>query len=195
MAYVTLNDVKLYRGIATTTTSDDALLTVLIGRAEKQIDNYCHRTFQAPSTAAVHYYDAICDVSDDRRTLYLDDDLASITTIVNGDGKTITSTAYVPEPRNATPYHAIRLTRNAYGLWTWEDTPEDAITVTGRWGYATTAPDDIKQATIRLVSYLYAQKDASVFDVTAMPDMGVMTVPQGMPRDVREILEPYRKLR
>ena len=195
MAYVTLAEVKLYRGSATATTSDDTLLTALIGRAEKQIDHYCHRTFLAPTTAAAHYFDAIRDVSDDRRTLYLDEDLASITSIVNGDGKTITSTAYVPEPRNAAPYHAIRLTWNAYGLWTWEDTPEDAITVTGRWGYATSAPDDIKQATIRLVSYQYAQKDASVFDITAMPDAGVMTVPQGMPRDVKEILDPYKKLR
>ena len=195
MAYVSLAEVKLYRGIPTATTSDDALLTTLISRSEKQIDNYCHRTFLAPTTAATRYYDALRDVSDDRRTLYLDEDLASITTIVNGDGKTLTSTAYVPEPRNGTPYHAIRLRLSSYGLWTWEDEPEDAITVSGRWGYATSAPDDIKQATIRLVSYQYAQKDANVFDVTAMPEMGVMTVPQGMPRDVREILDPYRKLR
>ena len=78
MAYVTLTELKLYRGIANTNANDDALLTSLIGRAEQQIDNYCHRTFLAPTTAATRYYDALRDVSDDRRTLYLDEDLASI---------------------------------------------------------------------------------------------------------------------
>jgi len=193
--YATLAEVKLYRGVATTHTSDDALLTALITRAVQQIDRHCDRTFSAPTTAETHYFDAVRDVSDDRRTLYLDDDLAEIETVVNGDGKTITNTAYVPEPRNRRPYHAIRLTWDAYGLWTWTTRPEDAIKITGKWAYSTAAPADIKHATIRLAAYMYAQKDSNVYDVTAMPDAGVMTVPQGMPRDVKLILDDYKKLR
>jgi hypothetical protein len=48
---------------------------------------------------------------------------------------------------------------------------------------------------VRLVAYMYAQKDASIFDVTAYPDAGVLMVPQGMPRDVRETLDRYTRLR
>ena len=194
--YATLAEVKLYRGIPTATTTDDALLTALITRACKQIDNHCHRIFVAPTTASTHYFDAIRDISDDQRTLYLDADLATIVTITNNNETStgLASTHYTTEPRNVTPYHAIRLTWRADELWTWSDAPEDAITVNGRWGYATTVPDDIKHATIRLANYLYSQKDAAVFDITALPEQGVITVPQGMPRDVQVILDPYRRL-
>ena len=38
---------------------------------------------------------------------------------------------------------------------------------------------------------MYRQKDASVFDTTAIPDQGVIVSPQGIPRDVRLMLDPY----
>jgi hypothetical protein len=195
MVYVTSTAFKQYRGITSTSTAGDALIVVLIARAQAQVERYCDRVLQAPSTAATRYYDALLDVSDDRRTLYLDDDLCAITTITNGDGETVPTTHYVPEPRHRTPYRSIRLTALADDNWTYTNAPEDAIQVLGRWGYATTAPVDVQQATIRLAAYMYAQKDASTFDVTAFPDAGVMTVPQGMPKDVRELLEPCKRVR
>jgi len=193
MGYVTTTAFKQYRGV--TKTSDDVLIGDLIDRATAQIETYTARVFAAPTTAATHYFDAVRDTSDDRKTLYLDDDLATIVTILNGDDETVASTHYVPVPRHETPYWAIRLTGLADSLWTYTDAPEDAIEVNGRWGYSANVPEDIQHATIRLAAYLYAQKDASVFDVTMMPGQGVMTVPQGIPRDVREILEPYKKIR
>jgi len=192
--YVTVAQVKLYRGIGVSEQDDDGLLAQLVDRAERQIDRFCGRVFRAPTTAATRYFDAERDTSDDRRTLYLDEDLVVIGTMYNA-GALVPSTHYVPEPRNETPYRSIRLNYLADDLWTWQTSPEDAISVTGRWGYSTAAPADVQQATVRLAAYMYAQKDASTFDVTAMPDMGMMTIPQGMPRDVRELLEPYRKLR
>ena len=191
--YVSIPQFKNYRGI--TSTKEDVLIGDLLERAQAQVESYCDRTFAAPSTAATRYYDAVRDVSDDKRTLYLDADLASITTITNGDGTAVATTHYVPEPRNATPYRSIRLTTLADDNWTYTAAPEDAIRVLGRWGYATAAPADVQQATIRLAAYMYAQKDASTFDVTMMGDWGAMTVPQGMPKDVRELLEPFRRLR
>jgi hypothetical protein len=195
VGYITTTAFKQYRGITGTSTAGDALIVALIARAQAQVERYTGRVFQAPTTAATHWFDAVRDVSDDRRTLYLDDDLCAITTITNGDGDTVATTHYVPEPRHNAPYRSIRLTALADAHWTYDDAPEDAITVLGRWGYATTAPEDVQQATIRLAAYMYAQKDASTFDVTVMGDWGAMTVPQGMPKDVREILEPYRRLR
>ena len=193
MAYITLATLKTYRGV--TKTSEDALLGDCITRAEAQIDSYTGRCFAAPTTAATHYLDAVRDVSDDKRTLYLDDDLYSVTAVINGDGETVNSTAYVTEPRHDTPYRSLRMKSGASTYWTYDDNQEDAIQVGGRWGYSATPPADIQQATIRLASYIYAQKDAAVFDVTAMPDMGMMIIPQGLPRDVKEILDPYRRLR
>jgi len=191
--YVTIPQFKNYRGI--TSTKEDVLIGDLLERAQSQVETYCGRVFVAPTTASTHYFDAIRDTSDDLRTLYLDDDLVSITTITNGDGNTVGTTHYVTEPRHVTPYHSIRLTALADDNWTYTGAPEDAVKVYGRWGYSTSAPADVQQATIRLAAYMYAQKDASVFDVTVYPDAGVMQVPQGMPRDVRELLDSYRRLR
>jgi hypothetical protein len=192
MAYASLSDLKLYRGIGTTSTSDDVLLTALLGRAQKQVESYCGRVFEAAVTAT-RSYDAIRDTSPDRRTLYLDDDLCEVTTITNGTAVEVTK--YVTEPVNEAPYHAIRLKLSAGELFTYSSDPESAISVRGKWAYSTAAPADVVHATIRLAAYLYAQKDASVFDVTTFPDAGVMTLPQGMPRDVKIILEPYRRIR
>jgi hypothetical protein len=198
VAYASLAEVKLYRGISTATsgtsacTSDDALLTTLIGAAQAQVDAYTGRVFEA-STSSTRSYDAIEDVSADGRTLYLDADLAEVTTITNGSGDEVTE--YVTVPVNTTPYYAIKIKASADELWTYTDDAEGAISVRGKWAYSTTAPADIKQATIRMAAYLYAQKDVSTFDVTMFQDAGVMTVPQGMPRDVQEILRPYRRIR
>lgn len=192
MAYASLAELKEYRGISSSVITDDGLLGMLLTHASRQIDGYTGRTFGATATAT-RTYDAVRDVSPDKRTLYLDDDLCEVTTITNGTGNAVTK--YVTEPQNVTPYYAIRLKASAGEVFTYEDDPEDAITVRGKWGYSETPPADIRHATIRLAAYMYAQKDSSVFDTTAFPEAGVMTVPQGMPRDVREILDHYRKVR
>jgi hypothetical protein len=195
VAYASVTDVKLYRGISTLTggtgasTSDDAILTVLVAAAQKQIDSYCGRTFEAASTSE-RTFDAVTDV--DGQRLWLDADLASVSVITNGSGTAVTK--YVTEPRNVGPYYAITLKASAAESWEYTDDPEGAISVVGYWAYSTAAPADIKMAATRLAAYLYAQKDSQVFETTMFPDAGVMTVPSGMPKDVQELLRPYRRL-
>jgi len=201
MSYASLTLLKSYLGISVTT--DDTLLTNLLTRAQQAIDSHCHRTFEARTETRYYRQEAVAiedafgydithevlnPVSD---VLYLDDDLLSVTTLTNGDGTTIPSSGYWLEPRNdGPPYWYIRL-KSAYS---WEFDTDGEISVAGTWGYATTAPDDIVHAAIRLAAYYYRQKDAQVFDVTAMPDVGVVTIPQGMPADVKLVLQPYVRL-
>jgi len=192
MAYAQVADVKLYRGIATSETDDDTLIETLLDAAQSVIDGYCDRSFDY-TTTSTKYFDAVEDV--DGRRLYLDDDLAAIVTITNGDSTTVASTSYVTVPRNSPPYREIVLKSGSSVAWTYEDSHEDAITIRGRWAYGMTIPAAIQQAAIRLAAYFYAQKDAQVFDVTMYPEAGVMTVPQGIPRDVQELLRPYRRIR
>ena len=192
MAWATITTLKVYRGITSTSTSDDAILQYCCTAARAQVERYCDRTFESTSTST-HYFDAVRDV--DGRTLYLDDDLASISSVTNGDGASLTSTSYVTTPVNATPYREIRIRSGSANAWTYNTEPESAITVVGYWAYGTAAPADVEQAAIRLANYMYSQKDAGVFDVTAFPDAGAITIPQGMPRDVVELLRPYRRIR
>ena len=191
MAYAYVADVKLYRGIASTETDDDSLIEVLLDAAQSQIDAYCDRTFDVTATST-RYYDAVKDV--DGRRLFLDAECAQIVAITNGDSTTVASTSYTTVPRNETPYREIVLKSGSSVSWTYDDDPGDAISVRGRWAYGPTIPPAIGQAAVRLAAYMYAQKDAQVFETTLFPDAGVMTVPTGMPRDVQELLRPFRKL-
>ena len=189
MAYATLAQVKDYLDIGADT--DDVLLQNLIDRAEIAIETYTRRVFEAETQT--RYYER-SDLDDSGFVLLVDRDLLTITTLTNGDsGATvIPATEYWLVPRNRTPKHGIRLKMDS--TYSWEFDTDYWVSVLGTWGYSTTAPYDIVQATIRLVAYYYAQKDAQVFDVTAVPEAGIITVPQGMPRDVERMLQPYMRM-
>lgn len=187
MTYCGPSDVKTYLGI--TGTGDDGLIGSLCQRATEAIDRYTRRTFEAV-TDTTRYYDAIGNHIRGR-TLYLDTDCVSVTSVTNGDGNAISSSERTVWPRNETPFSAIRIKGTAGKYWTYDDDWEDAIVVTGRFAYSTSPPDDIIQAAIRWAAYMYRQKDSQVFDTTAIPDAGVITVPQGIPADVRMMLDPY----
>ena len=116
----------------------------------------------------------------------------SVRTLTNGDDSstTISSSYYWLWPRNATPYWAIRL-KDSQTTYSWERDAGYFISVAGTWGWSATCPDDVKHACIRYAGYLYAQKDSGVFDVTTFPESGVITTPQGIPRDVKVLLAKY----
>lgn len=194
MAYITSANLKTYLGI--TGSGDDALIAILVANAQKAVDTFCSRTFEASSNATRYF---TVGVDTKGRDLFLDEDLAAINTVTtNADAASPTSltqdTDYIALPRNITPYHTLRMLSSSDYTWDYTDDPEMGIEISGKWAYSETAPADIVQACYRLAGYYYRQKDAQVFDVTAIPDAGVITVPQGIPADVQRILMPYRKV-
>lgn len=191
MAYTTTADVKMYLGV--TTSTDDTLIAGLVAQAEAAINAATQRIFDA-STDSTHYLDAVADV--DGRTLLLRDDLASITSIVNGDGTTVTSGQYVTNPRNEAPYYSIRLLASSGVTWGYTTDPEDAIAVTGKWAYSTTAPYDIQQACTRLAAWMYRQRENRTGDDDRTIIAGNATLlPSTVPSDIRTLLAPYRRRR
>ena len=193
MAYTTAALVKSYLGI--TGTGDDTLLGLLIVQAQDAIDDYTQRTFEAASDTTRLY---TVGVDTDGRYLYLDEDLCSITTVTtNADASSPTTltdeTDFITIPRNKTPYIALEIMRGSNYTWTYTDDPELGVSIVGKFAYSTSPPANIVHATERLVGYYFRQKDSQVFDVTAIPDAGVITVPVGIPADVKKILEVYRR--
>ena len=186
--YCTNNEVKAYLGISGTT--DDALIASLITAAQVQIDTFCHRTFEAASDST-RYFNAVSDR--DGLVLWLDADLCSITTVTNGDGVAVTSSEYTTIPKNETPYNRLKLLVSAGKSWTFTTDPDDAIIIVGKWAYSVTAPADVGQACKRLAGFMYRQKDQQMFDVTVV-EGGTRVTPLAIPNDVKEALEPYRKL-
>lgn len=186
MSYTDALSLRTYKDISSS--ADDALLTDLIAAAQKMIDMHCRRTFES-DTDGTRYFDYSSEYIEGN-TLWLDEDLASITSVTNGDGVVVAANERTTTPRNSTPYAGIRLLSDSGVTWTYSDEWMDAITVVGKWAYSTTAPDDIKQACTRLAAFLYAQRDAALFDVTAI-EAGTVLTPVGIPVDVKVILKPY----
>ena len=195
MAYCTVADVKKYLDIEGA--GDDALLNDLIERALKAIDSHTRRTFEDPGADATREFAVGLDTN--RLVLLFDDDIYSITTVkTDADGtspRTIASGNYITMPRNKTPYYGIKILSSSNEYWDYTDDPEMGIEITGRWAYSVSAPDDIVQACARWAAYMYRQRDAQVFDVTAIPSAGVIEIPKGIPKDVKILLDPYVKPR
>jgi hypothetical protein len=191
MAYCGVEELKEYLGV--TGTADDAMLLTLLAAAQHTIDSYCARTFEATADT-VRTFDSQRDV--DGYTLTVDSDLCAITSIVNGDGTTISNSHYVTEPRNETPYYAIRLKTSAGKVWTStvSGDSENAITITGKWAYSTSAPSDIAHVCKRLAAYIYRQKD-NAGDLDRAVIAGNSTIlPAQIPSDIRLMLTPYKRL-
>jgi uncharacterized phiE125 gp8 family phage protein len=195
MSYCSVADVKNYLGISKP--DDDALLADLIAEAQKAIDNYTGRTFEA-SSDTTRYFDVDVDV--DGAILYFDGDLCAVTTCTtnadaSGGGTSLTKdTHYIAQPRNITPWYGFKMLSSSDYDWDYTDDAEMGIEIVGRWAYSSSAPDDIKHACKRLAAYYYRQKDAQVFDTTAMPEAGILVIPQGIPADVKIILDRYERL-
>lgn len=190
MAYADLTALKAYLKIPTSTTTDDTLITSCIARAQSIIERVTSKVYEA-SQDSTRRFDAVRDV-DGRMLLFDNQWIAAITSVTNGDGVLIPSTAYVTEPRNAGPWYGITLkTSGSDATWTFTDDPEDAIVIVGKWAYATAAPDYIVQATIRLAAYLYRQKDNATGDADRplLTGDGVTIMPQALPADVLRLIE------
>lgn len=189
MAYCTLQQIKDHLGI--TEADDDDLLTALIANAQSIIDGFCHRSFEATADTT-RTFDAVTDVWGD--TLLFDEDLASITSVTNGDSTTVTASQYVTEPRNRTPYYGITIRSDADVVWTYTDYHENAISIVGRWAYSSTAPSDINYYCKYLAAWLYRQKDTTAdIDRPLLAGDGTVVLPQQLPAVVVAGLATYRR--
>jgi len=187
VAYISLAEAKAYLDVAALT--DDALISDLIDEAQAWLEQETGRVFEAATES--RYYDATLDAENGE--LWLDKDLWSVTSITSNDGTTYTTSDYVLHPVNDRPYYMIKIRSDSTRAWDYDDYPEKAITVTGRWGYSSSAPVDVQLAIKELVSYLYHERSSHTFDVQVMPGEGVMVVPQGFPRRALRTVQRYRR--
>jgi len=195
MAYCTTALVKTYLGI--TGSADDTLIGTLVVRAQAMIDKYCDRTFEA-SANTTNYFDAIRNTN--RMVLLFSEGLelaTTPTTVVNGDLATlVVNTDFVTMPTNKPPFYGLRILPSVSSQWieTSAGNSERAVQVTGKWAYSETAPDDIVAVTVRLVSFLYRQRDQSgELDRPVSVADGMILLPGRLPADIASILQPYRR--
>ena len=167
---------------------DDELLEDALEDGAAYIESWTGKIFE--TVAETRYYR---QASVNGLMLYLDQDLISVTTLLEGDTDqtSIPSTEYWLQPRNeGPPYRRIEIKADSEYSWNWAT--DGWIEVTGSWGFCADAPNDIRRAALILAAYLYRQKDSQVWDVVAVPSEGTVTIPQGVPATVKRILAKYQ---
>lgn len=189
MTYPTASDLGRYLGIDNQADAD--LITLFRAAAIDYIEgpDGAQRIYEAAADAT-RVFDAVRDV--DGQMLILDHDLISVTTLTNGDGVTISASAYTLEgiggERNQAPYRRIRLKTSSALTWRYTTDPEGAISLLGRWGYSTTAPARIAEICRELVAWQYRRranaKDGSG-DRPMLTGDGVTILPSSVPSHIR----------
>lgn len=192
-AYATLNELKAATRIADNV--DDSLLEMAIESASRAIDSYTNRNFYSSGTATRYYAPQnsyICETDDIIS-------LSSLTTLDADDNYTVTWAAkdYQLEPLNgfvdgfSVPYTRIR----AIDDYVFETLGGQAtVKVVGVFGYATTVPMSIKQATIIQASRIYKRLD-SPLGVAGFGDIGVVRVGTKLDPDVAQLVDSFRRIR
>jgi hypothetical protein len=189
--YVTLEEYKLFADIDSTDTDDDAAIESIIEGVSRYIDLKTQRTFYARTETRKYSLP-----SDGGRELELDDDLLTITELLNGDDVEIEATDYNLLPINETPKSAIRLKQTSTIFWALDSdgNSEFVIDVAGTWGYMDPHTDDIREAclmtTQSFVKRRFGKNMSGIAKVTAM---GVVITPQDVPSSAADIINIYKK--
>lgn len=199
--YATLAQVK--SALRITDSVDDALIELAIESASRLIDSYCARVFynlgsQARFFAATDPY--FCPI----------DDCQSITEVAtaltsNGNYDTVWANPtsnqnngdYQVEPLNASyPTDGISAPiTGVRALWRYLFPTiggNALVRITGTWGWAS-VPTAITQACVIQAARIFKRND-SPLGVAGFGDLGVMRVSTNLDPDVRQLVEPYRRV-
>lgn len=189
MSYTTAADIAAYGNLGTPDAALTTLLTSIAAEVTQAINALCDRTFAADSDTAQAYYLDETDYDEHGRPrLWLGQDLAALTSIVNSNNEDVTANARLV-PSRTKPAHSLLLTNNA----TWGDNEDIAIVVTGRWAYSLTPPADVKRAAELWALHLYRLSDLKV-NVTV--NVAGVAIRQGnRPDEVTRLLQQYMRLR
>lgn len=185
-AYCTANDVAVALNIAGT--QDDGWLTTLADSASRWIDAHCAVPAGgfAVTADSTRQYDA-CAIDDG--ALHLDMPLVALTSLTNGDGTAINTATVRLYPLNAGHYWTIRMLSSGPG-WQWVQ--DGLYTVTGKWGWSTSAPTPVKEAAVMLAAWMFKRYQAGLQDAANNAEIGQMMYSERMPKQAVALLAPFR---
>lgn len=190
--YATLAEFKIWQEITSTNTNDDAAIEDIIEGVSRHIDGQTGRTFYARTQT--RYYSVPEDLG---RTLVLDDDLLTITTLTNGDGDTIANTEYHLWPKNDPPYRRIELIASSTEYWDSDSSGnvKYVISIAGTWGFVATAPHDIRQACLEIATNWYKRRmGENTTGVARITAAGVVITPQDIPASAGRTMRRYVRM-
>lgn len=189
MAYPTLAEFKSYLGVSDTT--EDTLLTALLDAAKSDVERYCGRTFVAGSASRL--FPVAAPWVQGRRRLTFFEDLASISSLTNGDGQVIGAAEYDLMPVRGAPYYGLVIQEeSAYRFDT--DGAGTPITVAGSWGYAAACPKAVWLLIQELAATFYRARSMGMMGVVAVAGRsGAVSSPATIPEAIQIRLDAWRR--
>lgn len=166
-----------------------AAIAMLIEPISRRIDEHCRQTFYGITKTKRFDYQ-------DRKRLWLNEPLLSITSFVNGNGTAFTSDQYFLYPTVGVAKHWIDINIQHGIYFQWSGTPQQCISLTGVWGKSLTAPSGIQIATAAWISrFLQIGNNAGVqsksigaFSVSYATDQ---VAAAEIPGEVKDMLKPW----
>jgi hypothetical protein len=200
-AYATVAQVKA--SLRITDSIDDTLIENAIASASRLIDGYCNRVFYNMGTSARFFAASdpyFCPIDDN---ITITEVATAVTSNGNYDTIWAAPTAgqnngdYQTEPLNAAyPTDGIvSPTTGVRALWRYLFPTIGAnalVRVTGTWGWSA-VPDPVTQACIIQSARIYKRNDSPT-GVMGFGDMGIIRVGSQLDPDVKQLLEPYRRI-
>jgi hypothetical protein len=190
--YCSLADVKSSAKISDNV--DDEMLELAVESASRLIDSYTQRYFYNAGTATRLF------APQDSYVTELDD-LITLTTLQTSDGDNFGTTwqakDYQLEPLNGvvdglTNHPATRVRAVDDFLFNVLD-GEATVRVAGVWGWSA-VPTAVKQATVIQAARIFKRND-SPLGIAGFGEMGAIRVGTQLDPDVKQLIEPYRKVR
>jgi hypothetical protein len=156
VSYETLASIKAVLQIAADDLTHDEVLNAFRTDVREAIDNECQRTFLVPSTSTTKTY-----LAPESPLLWVDD-VWQIDSVVVG-GVTLSASDYDKQPFELTGqqphyYQLIRLRGGQEADWA---SSRSKVVVTGKWGYASTVPEVVRQVCQIMVSRMYKRGQAA----------------------------------
>jgi len=192
--YCTLAQVKARLGIGTADTNDDTALELVVQAASRWIDHDTGRRFHSTANDETRYY-----THDGGDVFLCPDDILSITTLATDDDgdrdydDTWAATDFDLEPFNAVvdsqPYTRVRPTPDGNYAF---PTTRKGVKLVGKFGYATAAPDAVREACLLLAARLFKRKDAQ-FGVFGSVQTGMIRITD-FDVDAWRLLLPFVRL-
>ena len=185
MAYTTTALVKSSLGIPTATTSEDTAIAAAIDAAEALINNYTGRTFETvtesrtfiPRTASILDIDDLATLSGLSIKTDEDQNGSFENTLVQGTDFVMVG--------NTNPYRKVTQINQGWPLSIYG---RPTVQVTGTWGFASTVPDNIKQAALLMSCRLFQRKASPLgFQAGAISEFGPVRISRQDP-DVAALL-------
>jgi hypothetical protein len=187
--YATLDEIRAEGNFQASDIQNNDQIESLITSVSRMIDAQLGTVFAPDSdlTRSFTVDDLIADRSSD---LFLGRHrLLSITSIVNADGTSIAVGDVILLPQGFERKHTIRIKSTSESSWVSDE--DDEITITGRWGYSTAVPADVKQMCAEWVIHVFNGRgdNGTSGNATIISPDGVVISPNSAPPRVRDFLK------